>query len=106
MELSVIVKEGESHENVASLLAYEIAKENKLDWSNVLYSVSETLKGENKNYKTIKNGSRMQSLHWWNYLDLGVPAMLRSVYFSDRAVYSLTDREIEHIWKKETEKNI
>lgn len=62
--------------------------------------------------KTQEKSDREQAIEWWNGLnDLEKMALCR-VYFSMRSVSgisvikSLTDREIEQIWRKETQQEL
>jgi hypothetical protein len=54
---------------------------------------------ENKTYKS----DRERSLEWWRGLKLTYAIEIVKKYLPDRIPSSLTGREIEKIWKEETQ---
>lgn len=106
----------ESEMRVVSDLANDIAKENNLDWTRVLVQYSETLNGSSCigkviPMKPIEELTREQALKWWNNLKIESQRLLFRAYSIDnvtpaRYETELTGREIEEIYKKETQNNL
>lgn len=50
-----------------------------------------------------EQSNRRQAISWWNNLTFGKQCFIRSKYHpQERSLDSLTGREIEEIWRKET----
>lgn len=92
--------------DVCSELANEIAKENGLEWSNVLVNYynhysDETPQFDNWRIPSKPKSTKEQAIEWWNNLPTWGKSSKEyyvSLYYADDII---TDERIEEIWRKE-----
>lgn len=59
-----------------------------------------------KTKETAETSTREQALAWWNQWSLTIKDQYSEKHFKMRPAFSLTGREIEEIWRKETQNSI